>query len=427
MKQVLHKSKPLFLIVLVDIIAFSLLYMYKKTFDIYVLIAGFGMSAIICTAHFINIKKKLGDIYIFQIVSMLVSIGVIMLYRLDRSLGLKQVVWFAIGVVLLFITYYICINMKNLDKMLPLYGIGSLFLYVITLLFGRNVKGATNWIFIGKLSIQPSEIIKILFVLFIASYYKYPKFLTIEANIAGKYKLKIPGKYILNIAVFAFMGFLVLQREWGTTILFFMVFFALIYIYEANKFLLVANAILALFGCIAGYFYLYHIKVRVDTWLNPWADIAGKGYQITQSLFAMGEGGFFGTGIGMGHPNYIPEVNSDFIFSAICEEMGIFGGVAVVMLYLILVYRGLKIAMAVKDRFSKTVALGLTIMFGFQTFIIVGGVIKLIPLTGITLPFVSYGGSSLTSSFIAIGLLLAISGGNCKWEEDAVYAGRQDV
>lgn len=163
---------------------------------------------------------------------------------------------------------------------------------------------------------------------------------------------------------------------------------------------------------------LNYVQVRFSSWLNPWADVAGKGYQIAQSLFAIGAGGFWGTGIGMGQPQYIPEVHTDFIFSAICEEMGIFGGIAVILLFFILVYRGIKIALGIKNIFHRTVAIGIALMFGFQAFIIIGGVIKLIPLTGITLPFISYGGSSLTTSFIALGILQGTSSSKYMAEEE---------
>ena len=177
--------------------------------------------------------------------------------------------------------------------------------------------------------------------------------------------------------------------------------------------------LLAAAGGLGGVIFVNHVRVRVDAWLNPWADIAGKGYQITQSLFAIGSGGFFGTGLGLGRPDLIPEVSTDFIFSAICEEMGILGGVSVVLLYFILAYRGFKIALYATDYFAKVLALGLTLIFGFQTFIIIGGVIKLIPLTGITLPFISYGGSSLSINFIALGVLQALSAG-CQEEKEAI-------
>jgi len=171
---------------------------------------------------------------------------------------------------------------------------------------------------------------------------------------------------------------------------------------------------------VIGYFTMSHVEVRLTTWINPWADISGKGYQITQSLFAIAGGGFFGTGLGLGNPQYIPEVHTDFIFSAICEELGTFGGMAVVLLYFILTYRGFKIALTIKDPFRKIVALGITLIYGYQTFIIVGGVIKLIPLTGVTLPFISYGGTSLISAFIAFGIMQAISKKTLEGEEVAL-------
>ena len=183
----------------------------------------------------------------------------------------------------------------------------------------------------------------------------------------------------------------------------------MLYIYENDRLLLLANLLAAFFVGFAGYKLLRHIQIRIQNWINPWDDIANTGYQITQSLFAIAAGGFFGRGLGLGSPEVIPEVYSDFIFAAICEEMGIFGGVAIILLYLIFMYRGLKIALALGDGFDKSISLGISIMFGFQTFIIIGGVIKFIPLTGITLPFISYGGSSLVTSFVSLGILQAIS------------------
>jgi cell division protein FtsW (lipid II flippase) len=151
------------------------------------------------------------------------------------------------------------------------------------------------------------------------------------------------------------------------------------------------------------------VKVRVTTWLDPWPHINDKGYQITQSLFAISEGGFFGTGLGRGNPSFIPLSYNDFIFSAISEEMGIFTGIGVIMLFMLLVYRGFKIALRQENLFFRIVALGISMVFGIQAFIIIGGVMKVIPLTGLTLPFVSYGGTSVVTSFIALGILQGAS------------------
>ena len=195
----------------------------------------------------------------------------------------------------------------------------------------------------------------------------------------------------------------------GTVVIFYGLFLCLQFIYEEDRRLIFLNIGLFLISAAFGLYLFDHVKIRVLTWIDPWKYIDNKGYQITQSLFAIASGGFFGTGIGLGHPDFIPEVHTDFIFSAICEEMGIFTGMGVIMLFLILVYRGFKIAINQEDQFYRIVALGISILFGIQTFIIIGGVTKLIPLTGITIPFVSYGGTSILSSFISLAILQVAS------------------
>ncbi|MBZ4646461.1 MAG: hypothetical protein PWR27_2306 [Petroclostridium sp.] len=409
MWKLLNYRRPVRMIILANVIAFILLSFYKASFDRYTLLAGLGVVAIIYLTYFILIKKNCGDEYLFLIVAMLVSMGIIMIYRLDKELGVKQIIWFTGGIILFFLSYYIYLKLNIWDRLIYLYLGGSFSLFLLTLFLGRNIQGATNWIVIKGHSFQPSELIKIIFIFFLACYYRHPEQLKPPVIPLGDRQIIIGSKVVLLAAAYAHMGFLVLQREWGSALLFFLIYFTLLYVFENSIKVLLINAAIAVLGSLGGFIFVYHIKVRVDVWLNPWADIAGKGYQIAQSLFAIASGGFFGTGIGLGSPQFIPEVQTDFIFSAICEEMGIFGGVAVVLMCFILAYRGFKIALEIEDLFHKTVALGITLMFGFQTFIIIGGVIKLIPLTGITLPFVSYGGSSLTTSFIALGILQAIS------------------
>ncbi|HZK57036.1 MAG TPA: FtsW/RodA/SpoVE family cell cycle protein, partial [Clostridia bacterium] len=229
-----------------------------------------------------------------------------------------------------------------------------------------------------------------------------------------KSKQIIKNKYAFLTIIYLHLFLLLAQRELGMTVLFYTIFISIFYIYEEDYKLLLYNIGAMGIILVLSYFTLAHVRVRLTTWTDPWNQITGKGYQIVQSLFAITAGGFFGTGLGLGNPDYIPVVHTDFIFSAICEEMGLFGGMAVVLLYFILVYRGFKIALTIKDTFKKIVALGITLIYGYQTFIIVGGVIKLIPLTGVTLPFISYGGSSLISAFIAFGILQALSGPEVK-------------
>jgi len=202
---------------------------------------------------------------------------------------------------------------------------------------------------------------------------------------------------------------MVLQTEWGTSLLMFLIFIFMFYAFERDWKLLALNLLVGAGGGWLGLHFLYHIQVRVSVWLDPWKDASGTGYQITQSLFAIANGGYLGTGIGNGSPGFIPAVQSDFIFSAICEELGIFGGIVVILLFFLLTYRCIRICIETGNLFHKAVSLGIALMFGFQTFIIIGGVTKFIPMTGITLPFISYGGSSVIVSFAAVGIMQAIS------------------
>lgn len=408
MRRSLIIQKPIIMLLMANIIGFSLLFLYKQPYDYRILIVGLSIS-IACILSYTLLKYfSLGDEYLFLTISMLSSIGVIMLYRLNQELGLKQIIWLLFGILLFFAAYFIYSKIAFWNRLMYFYFSVAMILFLSTLLLGKNIKGATNWIVIAGHSIQPAEFIKILFIFFIASYYTHPESIKpINIRIFKKY-ITIKSQYIFMVLSYIFMGFLVLQKEWGTALLFFLIYFALLYSFERSKTVLLVNTLPAIIGGIGGYLLVYHIKVRIETWLNPWKDITNKGYQITQSLFAIGAGDFFGRGIGLGNPEFIPEVHTDFIFSAICEEMGILGGVAVVLLFFLLTYRGFKIALKTKDVFNQIIALGITVMFGFQTFIIIGGVIKLIPLTGITLPLISYGGSSLVASFIALGILQAI-------------------
>ena len=390
------------MLVLVDIFAFLLLFFGKTPYDKNSLIMGGALIVSILLIYTLIRVCRLGDEYIFLIVAMLFSIGEVMLYRLNRELGIKQAIWLGIGLVIFFLSYLIFGRVRSWNRLIYVYIAASVLVFAATMVFGKVVNGSKNWIIIAGFSIQTSEIMKLLFIFFLAAYYSKR-----EELIARFSRLKVTLAF--TAAAYLMMGLMILQREWGTPLVLFLVFFVTIYIYESDLRLILANALAAIAAGVAGMLFVNHIQVRVQAWLNPWGDIAKKGYQIAQSLFAIGAGGFFGTGIGLGRPELIPDVRTDFIFSAICEEMGIFGGVAVILLYLLLVYRGFKITLGCGDGFQKTVALGITLMFAFQTFIIIGGVIKLLLLTGITLPFISYGGSSLVVNFAALGILQMIS------------------
>lgn len=394
-KQIFSFKVPQNLLFLLNLLSLTLVILYNKSFDRLSIGVAVGLTLIIYISNLLLLKISSGDHYLLLIVSMMMSLGIIMIYRINPGLGFKQVVWYMVGIVVYFTTYYTVKKIPLWHKGMKLYIALSLVLFLSTLIFGSTIKGATNWIKIAGYSFQPAEFIKILFVFFLASYY---------VN-----RDKFENKYILSGIVYANIGFLFIQRDLGSAMLFYLVFIVIFYVYENDRKFILLNLAGASLMAVVGYFAFSHVQVRVETWLNPWKDISGKGYQITQSLFAISEGGFLGTGIGKGYPTFIPEVQTDFIFSAICEEMGILTGIAVIMLFLILIYRGIKIALEQRNEFFRIVALGITATLGFQAFIILGGVTKLIPLTGVTLPFLSYGGSSLIMSFASLGILQVAS------------------
>lgn len=393
-------KNPVILLVVINVIAFWMLHIYLAPDNYRILYTGLSLLAISVVTYLSIYYGRMGDTYLFPIAYLLVTLGVIMICRINYDNGMKQILWYLISVVAFYVSYFCYRYMKFLPKIKWFYFAGGILLFIITLVFGSEINGAKNWISVGKFSIQPSEIIKLFFVFFLASYYSSK-----EKMLKGRVK----ERYVVMFCVYMYLGFLVIQREWGIMLLFFFTYMAMEYVFEKDLKIIIGNIIMAGVGCYIGYCSLWHIQVRVSTWLNPWTDVSGTGYQISQSLFAISAGGFFGTGLGQGNPNYIPEVHSDFIFSAICEELGLFGGFAIILLFFIFTYRGIKIALKLPDCFDKCVAVGLTFMFGMQTFIIIGGVIKMIPMTGITLPFISYGGSSLLASFISLGILQAIS------------------
>ncbi|MBU5437452.1 FtsW/RodA/SpoVE family cell cycle protein [Tissierella sp. MSJ-40] len=391
---------PRNLLFLFEILALLLLFVYQKDeLDKFTFITGIGLILVIYISNFILLKVSTGDNYIFLIVTMLISIGIIMIYRIDPGLGLRQLIWISLSILIFFLTYFILKKIKGWENWIKLYAIGSYTLFLLTFILGSRTKGAINWIRIGRFGFQPAEIIKLLLIFLISAYY---------TNFE-KFKEKKYSSYYLMLVVYSFIGLLFLQKDLGTALIFYLIFIALQYIYEEDRKLILYNIVLFSMGGILGYFMFNHVKIRFETWIDPWKYIDRQGYQITQSLFAIAEGGFFGSGLGLGYPDFIPEVHTDFIFSAICEEMGIFTGIGIIMLFLILVYRGFKIAMNQENQFFKIAALGISILFGIQSFIIFGGVLKMIPLTGITIPFVSYGGTSMLSSFIALGILQVAS------------------
>ena len=396
----LSYRRPALLLILMNLFGFGLLYV-ANDYNINIIYIGLGILGFFVLMYTIIILCRMGDKFIVPMACMLITMGVILLCRINIDYGVKQIMWVAIGCVTFFIAYAIYYNIKIWDKLWLLYAVGATALFLATLIFGKTVNGSKNWLQFGSFfAFQPSELTKMLYIMFLSCYFSKSWSTSIG---------KLSPKYISLGITYLFIGFLVLQRDWGTILVMFSIYIFMIYVYEENYKFLLANIGAASIVAILGYKFLYHIQVRVSTWLDPWSDISNTGYQITQSLFAIASGGYFGRGIGNGSPNYIPEVHSDFIFAAICEEMGVFGGAAIIIIFFLIAYRCFKISIKTNNAYDKAVSFGLTVMFAMQTFIIIGGVTKMIPLTGITLPFVSYGGTSIVVSFASLGVIQAIS------------------
>src|SRR3954452_9426905 len=289
-------------------------------------------------------------------------------------------------------------------------------LLLATFVFGRDINGARLSVTIGPIREQPSELLKVILVVFLAGYLSENRPLLVEESTRiGPIRLP-PLPYLAPMVALCgiALGIVIVQRDLGAALLFFAVFLLLLYVSTARVSFVALGLVAFVIGAVALYFLFGHVRTRVDVWLDPFADPAGAGYQVVQALHAFARGGLIGTGLGAGLPSVggrppIPALHTDFPFAALGEELGLVGILAILGLYLVLVERGLRIASAAQDEFRAILAAGLSLVIGIQAFIIAAGSLKLIPLTGITLPFVSYGGSSLLANSVIIGLLIALS------------------
>jgi len=353
------------------------------------------------------------DGLLLPIAAALTFLGLVMIGRLDSRLALEQLIWIAVAGVCFTLVVVFLRNYEALAQYKYTLGILALLLLASTMFIGKEVNGARLWLQIGPLHFQPSEIAKVLLVIFLAAFFA-EKHEVLSISTHRVLGVPLPEiKYF--IPLFLMWGFSVLlmiyQKDLGSSLLFFGIFICMLYAATGRKtYVFVGLAMFAL-GAYLCYLGFAHVQLRVMTWLHPFnpLTIQKQSYQITQSLFALSSGGVSGTGLGLGHPTFIPSVTTDFIFSAVGEELGLMGAVSVVLMYILLVARGVKVALAHRDDFGKLLAIGLVSIIAIQSFLIMGGVTRLIPLTGITLPFMSYGGSSLVSNFILLALLIVLS------------------
>lgn len=356
------------------------------------------LALILLTQWLLRLWGRQHEVVLWQIMFFIMDIGYIMLERLDHELASKQVIAYVLGtiVALIFPTIFsVLIKPNNKYFYLVVLGI-TMFLPFVA---GSKVLGATNWVTIGGFSFQPSEVGKVALVLFLAA--------TLSD---GAYQKKgYRGLILPGIVLVGALGCLVLQRDLGAVLLYYLTFLIMLFVATGNGILPLCGLGAGALGSLVAYPLFSHVRVRVQAWLDPWADSAGGGYQVIQGLFAMGTWGWLGSGLTRGVPSRIPFATSDYIFPAICEEFGNIVALALLFGYLGIILLCMQVAFRYSHAFYRLVIIGIASIFTVQTFIIIGGVLKIIPLTGITTPFLSAGGTSIVVSMGMIGLITYFS------------------
>ncbi|MBE5777409.1 MAG: FtsW/RodA/SpoVE family cell cycle protein [Clostridiales bacterium] len=330
------------------------------------------------------------DKLLLSLTNFLCALGVLVLYRLSPERGFSQAGNYFVGVICMILCTLLVRYWKNWKPLIALMIPAAFVLLVLPLVIGTEKNGAKNWISLGGMSMQPSEVVKLAM-------------LCVTAFLLSRRK---------TVLTILFVGMclliLMLQKDLGTALLYYFVTLILIYVSTGNLPLIGVGLLGGAGAAVLGYNMFAHVRRRVAIWLDPWADVDNAGYQIVQALIAMVNGGAWGVGLGLGNASVIPEYYNDFIFSVILHEFGVLFGLVVLGVYAAITVRGVMIAMRSRTAFDALLSIGCAAMIALQTFVIVGGNIKLIPLTGVTLPFISYGGTSMVTSLCVIGLLQGV-------------------
>ena len=332
-----------------------------------------------------------GDRLLLSLTNFLCALGVLVLFRLNPDRGISQAFNYFVGVVAMLgcaVVFRFIRRCKLWVVLLMLVSVGML---ALPLIYGSEINGAKNWVTLFGFGFQPSELVKISLLVAVC-------WLLSERK--AVWAIGLTG---------VSLGLLMLQKDLGTALLYYGTVLTALWAATGSGLLLLGGMAGAAGGAFVGYRMFAHVKKRVAVWRNPWADRQGAGYQIVQGLIAIANGGLWGLGLGLGNPGVIPASYNDYIFTVICHEFGVLFGIIVLLIYLAIVLRGISIARRTDNAFYALLALSCAVMLGLQTFVIVGGNIKLIPLTGVTLPFISYGGTSLVSSLCLVGVLQGIS------------------
>jgi cell division protein FtsW (lipid II flippase) len=380
-----------------------------------------GIFLALClTVHlFVRVTLPDADPYLFPLVALLAAFGLVVIYRIDDALARQQAGWFVVGIVLFAATILLLRDVRVLQRyryVIAAVGIGLLMLPRLPGV-GAQVNGAYLGVDLGPITFQPTEFAKLCIIVFLASY------LVERGDMLVLGARRILGVTIPPLKHFgpllvvwgASMLMLVFIRDLGSSLMFFGAFLALVYVATGRLSFVIAGLLLFVAGAWFFANNVPHVNERIDIWLDPWGDPERSGFQIAQSLFAQADGGLFGRGLGQallnlpGGAQIPPAPDTDLIYAVITNELGLFGAAGVVLTYMLFAERGFRVAVMVDDGFLKLLAAGLTAVFALQAFVIVGGVTRVIPLTGVTLPFVSYGGSSIVANFVLLAMLLLIS------------------
>jgi cell division protein FtsW (lipid II flippase) len=388
---------------------------------------GVGFVGLFLTAHLaVRRFAPYADPLLLPVVALLNGLGLVMIHRLDLAAGeqvfggssgpsaVQQMLWTLVGVIAFCLVVGFLQDHRILARYGYVCGLSGLILLLIPALLPRSMSeqnGAKIWIRLPGFSIQPAEFSKILLLIFFASVLvaKRNLFTSAGKHVLGMDLPRPRDLAPLVLAWIASVGVMVFEKDLGTSLLLYASFLVIVYIATDRLSWVLLGLTLFAAGSVVAYYAFAHVQVRVQNWLDPFADPDGSGYQMVQALFSFATGGIFGTGLGNGQPGTVPAASTDFIIAAIGEELGLVGVAGVLMLYAILLVRGLRTALAVRDSFGKLLAAGLASTLAIQLFIVVGGVTKLIPLTGLTTPWMSYGGSSLLANYVLLAILIRIS------------------
>jgi peptidoglycan glycosyltransferase len=351
------------------------------------------------------------DGLLLPLAALLNGIGYVFIARLDEAssdpdgLAALQAVWTAMGVAAFVATLLVVRRARDLRAykyIAMVAGVGLLMLPLAPII-GTSINGARIWVELGPVGFQPGEFAKIALAVFFAGYLADNRELLGLSALHPKYLGPVIVAWGASLMVMFF------QKDLGSSLLFFALFVVLLWVATGRGLYLVLGGGLFAAGAALAHSQFAHVQDRIETWLDPWPEYRFAGNQVLESWFALADGGVTGSGLGLGTPQRIPVVETDFIFAAIGEELGLFGGAAVLIAYMLMIGLGLRIALAAEDPFEKLLATGLTTLLGLQAFLIMAGVTRLLPLTGVTLPFVSYGGSSLLGNYVLLALLIRIS------------------